>query len=86
MSRKEEVLKTINSILYTINNNFSTKKRKKIPFENLCELVMFLNQLFEEYSDLDRVDCSKIIRQKYIRILLLLSKIDDDLEYIWLYS
>lgn len=78
MNRKDEVLKTINSILYTMDKNFSSRSKKKIPFENLLELVSFLNQLFEEYSDLDREDCSRIIRQKYIKILILLSKIDHD--------
>lgn len=85
MNKKEEILKTINSILYTIDNNFSGKARKKIPFEQLCELVMYLDQLFEEYSDLDRVDCSRIIRARYIRILLLLTKIDNDEERIQKY-
>ena len=70
MNRKDEVLKTINSILYTLDQNFSTRKRKKIPFEHLLELVSFLNQLFEEYANLDREDCSRIIRQKYIKIVV----------------
>ena len=76
MNSKEEVLKTINGILYTLDNNFSYKARKKLKFEDIFELTTYLNQLFEEYCDLDKVDCSRIIRHKYIKILILLSKID----------
>ena len=80
MNSKEDVLKTINGILYTLDYNHSQQKnkRKKIPFEQQHELVGYLDQLFEEYSDYDRVECSKIIRTRYIKLLILLSKVDFD--------
>lgn len=76
---KEEILKTINGILYTLDNNFSYKySKKKLSFENQLELIGYLNQLFEEYSVIEKEDCSKIVRQRYIKLLILLTKIDKD--------
>ena len=77
-NKKEDVLSTINAILYTLDFNITRtrNKKKKIPFEQQHELVTYLNQLFEEYSEYDVVDCAKIIRNKYIKILVLLSKVD----------
>ena len=48
MNNKDELLKTINSILYTLDNNFQKKRKKRIPYSELHELVSYLNQLFEE--------------------------------------
>ena len=80
MNSKEEILKTINGILYTLDYNIRIErnKNKKIPFEQQHELVTYLNQLFEEYCEYDFVDCSKIIRNRYIKILILLSKVDKE--------
>lgn len=80
MNNKDEILKTINSIIYTLDYNIRVEKRKskKLPFEQQHELVTYLNQLFEEYCEYDVVNCSKIIRNKYIKILVLLSKTDKD--------
>lgn len=82
MESKETLLKTINSIIYTLDNNFQSKKRKKIPYDNLHELVTYLNQLFEDYSELDKENATKIIRKRYIKILILLSKIDRNEERV----
>lgn len=80
MNNKEEILKTINSIIYTLDYNIriEKKKSKKLTFEEQHELVTYLNQLFEEYCEYDVVECSKLIRKKYIKILILLSKIDNN--------
>ena len=80
MNKKEEILKTINGIIYTLDYNIRVEKNKakKIPFNEQHELVTYLNQLFEEYSEYDVVDCAKIIRNRYIKILILLSKVDKD--------
>ena len=82
MNKKDELLKIINSIIYTIDKNFKAKTKKKIPYDNLHELVTYLNQLFEDFAELDAPLTSKIIRTKYIKILVLLSKIDKDEERI----
>lgn len=81
MKKNEELLKTINGILYTLDFNIK-KAYKKLPFAEQHELITYLNQLFEEYIEYDCVDCAKIIRNRYIKLLVLLSKIDNDEERV----
>ena len=84
MNKKEEILKTINKIIYTLDYDIRVqkKKSKKLSIEQQHELVTYLNQLFEEYVEYDVVDCCKLIRAKYIKILVLLSKIDKDTDRV----
>lgn len=84
MNNKEEILNTINSILEVLDIHFSDEE-KKLKSKEVLELVGYLNQLFEDYSELDRVDCAKIVRMRFIKMLINLSKSDKNQERVEMY-
>jgi predicted phage terminase large subunit-like protein len=74
---KKEIIFTIDKILTAIEKNFKYSYGNKLTYEEICELVQNLDQLFEYLYNLDFVECGKIIRKRYIPLLNLLLQIDE---------
>lgn len=73
-----ELRKTIDNILSTLEGNFKYRYNKKLPYENVFELVNTLMELFSVYKDLNEEECCHLIIKKYIPILNLLITIDNN--------
>jgi len=76
--KKEEIEKTIENILETLENNFRYSYGKKIPFEQVYELSNTLMQLFDVYIKLNEINCCDMIIKRYIPLLNLLINVDNN--------
>lgn len=76
---KEEIISTIQKIIDAINGNFKSYK-KKITYSQIFELIQNLDGLFEYLYNLDYVEAGTLIRKKYIPLLNLLLKIDENMK------
>lgn len=76
---KEEIVSTIENIINALDQNFKSYK-KKITYPQIFELVQNLDSLFEYLYNIDYVEAGKIIRKKYIPLLNLLLKIDENIK------
>lgn len=76
---KEEIVSTIENIIKALDQNFKSYK-KKITYPQIFELVQNLDSLFEYLYNIDYVEAGKIIRKKYIPLLNLLLKIDENIK------
>lgn len=76
---KEEILSTIEKIIGVIDSNFKSYK-KKLTYPQIFELVQNLDGLFEYLYNIDYVEAGKLIRKKYIPLLNLLLKIDENIK------
>lgn len=76
-----EYKKSILDILNLIETNFKDRYKKgQLSYSQMFELMISLQQLIEYYDTLEIRDCTKIIKQKYIPILNLLLRLDNEQE------
>lgn len=75
---KEEVISTIEKIINAIDQNFKSYK-KKITYPQIFELVQNLDGLFEYLYNIDYTEAGTIIRKRYIPLITLLLKIDENI-------
>lgn len=76
---KEQVLFTINKIINAINNNFKAYK-KKLTYSQIFELIQNLDSLFDCLYTIDFKEAGEYIRKKYIPLLNLMLKIDQNIK------
>lgn len=75
---KNELKKTINNILETLEKNFKYSYGEKISFENVFELMNTLTELFDVYINEDAKECCEILIKRYIPLLNLLIAVDNN--------
>ena len=82
---EKEIYKAIDSTLTILENNFRYAWGKKIPFEEVFEMIKDLHVLFCNYEK-NTKECGKIVVKRYIPLLDLLIKVDTNpnhsLEYV----
>ena len=82
---EKEIYKAIDSTLTILENNFRYAWGKKIPFEEVFEMIKDLHVLFCNYER-NTKECGKIVVKRYIPLLDLLIKVDTNpnhsLEYV----
>ena len=71
----KEMLESINALLDILEKNFKYKFGKKIPYDEIFEMIKDLYVLFQNFEKKSK-DCPKIIAVRFIPILDLLIKID----------
>lgn len=73
-----ELIKTINRILKALDNNFkaSSKKQKRISYDDILILFKDLNDLLEEYSSLNPYKAADLCISKLIPMLNFICKVD----------
>ena len=75
---KNDILKTINKIFDALEQNFKYSYGKKLTYAQICELVQDLDMLFDNLYAYDFVETGKIIRKRYIPLLNMLLRIDEN--------
>lgn len=82
---EKDIFKAIDSTLTILENNFRYTYGKKIPFEEIFEMMKDLYVLFCNFEK-NRKECGKFVIKRYIPILDLLIKVDTNpnhsLEYV----
>jgi len=73
---EQEIAEYINKYLTILNNNFTTYNEKKIPYNDIRDMMDDLQKLFASYYKINEVECSKLSSKKYIPLLNLMLKID----------
>lgn len=73
--KTKEVYQAIDGILTILENNFRYSYGKKIPFEDIFEMMKDLYLLFNSYEK-NTKECGKIVIKRYIPLLDLLVKVD----------
>ena len=73
-----ELEKTIDNVLKTLENNFKYRYGKKIPYNNIFELINTLMDLFHAYLTFKQYQCCDLIIKRYIPLLNLLISIDNN--------
>lgn len=85
---QEQVRKMIESILRTLEDNFQNlkKRKKRISFDMIFDLMKDLYDLFNVYTIQNSVECSKLAKKRYIPLLKLLINIDKDVNHCVFYN
>ena len=73
--KAKELYNTIDQILTILENNFRYSYGKKIPFEDIFDMMKDLYLLFNSYER-NTKECGKIAIKRYIPLLDLLVKVD----------
>lgn len=81
MQDKNEIRKAIDSILSILENNFKNKTSKPISYEEIFEMCKDLDVLFKNYEE-NVKECGLLVISKYIPILDLLVKIDNNTNHL----
>lgn len=82
---KKEIRKTIDKILTILENNFRYSYGKKIPSDEVFDLMKDLYVLFCNYED-NTKECGNLAIKRYIPLLDLLVKIDKNSEHLMEYE
>lgn len=77
----QELFKTIDEILTILENNYRYKYGKKIAYSDVFDMMKDLYVLFQNCES-DKKECGVRIIKRYIPLLDLLIKIDDNEEHI----
>lgn len=81
MQDKLEIREAIDNILSILENNFKKKLPKPIGYEEIFEMCKDLDVLFKNYEE-NVKECGLLVIKKYIPILDLLVKIDNNTEHL----
>ena len=81
MQNKLEIREAIDNILSILENNFKKKVSKPISYEEIFEMCKDLDVLFKNYEE-NVKECGLLVIKKYIPILDLLVKIDNNTEHL----
>lgn len=79
---EKEIIKTIENILETLENNFKYSYGKKISYPNIYELMLDLSKLFDIYIKTNESKCCEIIIKRYIPLINLLINLDNNITRI----
>lgn len=83
---EKQVLDYILKYFELLDKNFDSKNKKKLPFQDLKNIMDDMNVLFNKFYDLNPEKCSKLSTMRYIPLLNLVVKLDKDgnraLEYM----
>ena len=83
---EKQVLDYILKYFSLLDKNFDSKNKKKLPFQDLKNIMDDMNVLFNKFYDLNPEKCSKLSTMRYIPLLNLVVKLDKDgtraLEYM----
>ena len=71
----KEIYNAIDKTLTILRNNFKYKFGKKIPYDEIYEMIKDLNVLFNNFEN-NTKECGEIVINRYIPLLDLLIKID----------
>lgn len=74
-NENKEIYKTIDSILTILENNFRYSFGKKIPYEEIFEMMCDLHSLFISFEKNVKL-CGELVIKRYIPLLDLLIKVD----------
>ena len=74
----DDIIQYINQYLTILDNNFDSKVTKKIPYSDMYDMIGDLNGLFNEYYLKKPVECSKLVNEKYLNLLDLIIKLDNN--------
>ena len=75
--QEKEIYNSIDKLLSILENNFRYKFTKKIPFEDIFEIVNDIYKLLTNYEQKTK-ECGQIVIKRYIPLLDLLIKIDNN--------
>ena len=73
----KEIYSTIDKLLTVLENNFRYTSTKKIPFEDVFSMMKDLYSLFNNFEHRTK-ECGTLIIKRYIPLLDLLIKVDDN--------
>lgn len=73
----KEIYSTIDKLLTVLENNFRYTSTKKIPFEDVFSMMKDLYSLFSNFEHRTK-ECGILITKRYIPLLDLLIKVDDN--------
>lgn len=83
---EKQVLDYILKYFELLDKNFDSKNKKKLPFQDLKNIMDDMNVLFNKFYDLNPEKCSKLSTMRYIPLLNLVVKLDKEgnraLEYM----
>lgn len=82
-----EIKRAIEKVMDTLDNNFNkfSNLYKKVSLPDILALSTDLTNLFNEYIEMDKMDCGEIIRKRYIKFLNLMIAIDYNEEHKVIY-
>lgn len=75
---EKELIGYIDNYLTILNNNFSNNNKKKIPYPEIAELFKDLSSMLNKYYTTNAIECSKLVIKKYIPLLNLMLKLDNN--------
>lgn len=75
---EKQVLDYILKYFELLDKNFDSKNKKKLPFQDLKNIMDDMNVLFNKFYDLNPEKCSKLSTMRYIPLLNLVVKLDKD--------
>lgn len=78
---KNEIYKAIDKTLTILENNFRYNYGKKIPYEEIFEMMKDLYVLFNNFEE-EVEECGKLVTKRYIPLLDLLIKIDTNNKHL----
>ena len=76
-----EIANNIDQLLTILENNFKYENTKKIPFEDIFDMVKDIKVLLMNYESKTR-ECGIFVVKRYIPILNLLLKVDNNNEHL----
>lgn len=77
----KEIYNTIDQILTILENNFKYKFGKKIPYEDVYEMIKDLYVLFQNFENKTK-ECGQTIIKRYIPLLDLMVKVDTNPKHL----
>lgn len=75
---EKEVIMYLKKYFSLLDNNFKASNKKRIPYDELYEIIVDLNSLINKYNEFNPQKCSILSTKKYIPLLDLLIKLDND--------
>lgn len=78
---KKEIREAIDSLLSILESNFSKNAKEQITYDEIFEMCKDLYVLFQNYEE-NTKECGILVIKKYIPILDLLLKIDNNTEHL----
>lgn len=75
---EKQILDYILKYFELLDKNFDSKNKKKLPFQDLKNIMDDMNVLFNKFYDLNPEKCSILSTKRYIPLLNLVVKLDKD--------
>lgn len=75
---EKQILDYILKYFELLDKNFDSKNKKKLPFQDLKNIMDDMNVLFNKFYDLNPEKCSRLSTKRYIPLLNLVVKLDKD--------